>query len=51
MDSTDQTAHLNSEISNETASTGDAWIRQSKQLCRALEITNETPSTGDVWIR
>jgi len=31
MDSTDQTAPAASEIFNETASTGDAWIRQRKQ--------------------
>jgi hypothetical protein len=31
MDSTAQTAHVASEIINETASTGDAWIGQRKQ--------------------
>jgi hypothetical protein len=31
MDSTAQRAHAGYEIINETASTGDAWIRQRKQ--------------------
>jgi len=31
MDSTAETAPAASEICNETASTGDAWIRQRKQ--------------------
>jgi len=34
MDSTAQTAPAASEIFSETASTGDAWIRQRKQLLR-----------------
>jgi hypothetical protein len=49
MDSTTQTAHWASEIINETASTGDACIRQTARA--ALETFNETASTSDAWIR
>jgi hypothetical protein len=50
MHSTAQTAPAASEIFNETASTGDACIRQRKQPL-ASEIFNETASSGDAWIR
>jgi hypothetical protein len=51
MDSTAQTANGDSEIINETASTGDACIRPRKQPVRPAEIFNETASTGDACIR
>ena len=63
MDSTAQTALMDSEIINEnrvavdleilneTTSTGDAWIRQRKKPLWPQKIINETASTGDAWIR
>jgi len=41
---------IDSKIINESASTGDAWIRQRKQPWDS-EILNETTSTGDAWVR
>jgi hypothetical protein len=44
MDSTAQTAPGDSEIINETASTGDAWIRQHKQPLQTQKSTLKTKS-------
>jgi len=44
MDSTAQTAPLASEIITESASTGDAWIRQRKEPMRALQSSSKTES-------
>jgi hypothetical protein len=44
MDSTAQTAPLASEIITESASTGDAWIRQRKEPMWALKSTKKTQS-------
>jgi hypothetical protein len=44
MDSIAQTALRDSEIINETASTGDAWIRQRKEHMRAQKLSTKTKS-------
>ena len=44
MDSTAKTAPVASEIINETASTGDAWIRQLKEPMWALKSSTKTQS-------
>ena len=44
MDSTAQTAPTPSEIFNETASTGDAWIRQRKKTMWAMKSSTKTES-------
>ena len=51
MDSTAQTDPRDYDIINETASTGDAWIRQPTEAPTDSDIINETPSTDDAWIR
>jgi hypothetical protein len=50
MDSTAQIV-VASEFINETASTGDAWIRKRKQLLWLQKIIDESASNGDAWIR
>jgi hypothetical protein len=47
MDSTAQTAPRASEIITETASTGDAWIRQRKEPMWALKSSTKTESLQD----
>jgi hypothetical protein len=44
MDLTAQTAPAASEIFNETASTGAAWIRQLKEPMWALKSSTKTQS-------
>jgi len=44
MDSTAQTALVASEIINETASTGDAWIRLRKEPLWAMKSSTKTQS-------
>jgi hypothetical protein len=44
MDSTAQTAPAALEIFNETASTGDAWIRQLKEPMWATKSSTKTKS-------
>jgi len=44
MDSTAQTAPVASEIINETASTGDAWIRQPKEPMWAFKSSTKIQS-------
>jgi hypothetical protein len=42
---------MDSEIINEIASTGYAWIRQRKQPLRTEKSSLKTASTGDAWIQ
>jgi len=44
MHSTAQTAHVGLEIINETAYTGEAWIRQRKEPMWALKSSTKTQS-------
>ena len=46
MDSTAQTAHAGYEVINETASTGDAWIRQRKQPLRPPKSSSKVLPRG-----
>ena len=51
MDSTARTDPSDSDIINETAATGDAWIRQPKQPLVTQISSTKTAATGDAWIR